>query len=93
MSEQHLTDLLGLRGKPALVVGGGYGIGHDSAVMLAQAGADVAVADLDLDRAKATQAELEALGVKSAAFSGDVTKREDCEAIVHGAAEALGRDG
>ena len=45
---------------PEMDLGGGYGIGHDSAVILAKAGADVAVADLDLDRAKATQAELEA---------------------------------
>jgi 2-deoxy-D-gluconate 3-dehydrogenase len=90
MSEQHLTDLLGLRGKPALVVGGGYGIGRESALILAQAGADVAVADLDLERAEGVQAEIEALGVRSAAFSGDVTKSAECEAIVNGAAEALG---
>ena len=46
-------DLFGLRGKPALVVGGGFGIGRASALLLAQAGADVVVADLDVDRAAA----------------------------------------
>jgi 2-deoxy-D-gluconate 3-dehydrogenase len=85
-----VADLMGLRGKPALVVGGGYGIGRASALMLATAGADVAVADLDLERAQAVRAEIEALGVRSAAFSGDVTVREDAERIVDDAAAALG---
>src|ERR671934_405058 len=62
--EHVMTEnILGLKGKPALVVGGGFGIGRASALLLGQAGADVAVADLDKDRALAVAGELEGLGV------------------------------
>lgn len=83
-------DLLGLRGKGALVVGGGAGIGRASALLLARAGADVAVADLDYDRAASTAKEIAELGVRYAVFSGDVTDRAQAEAIVDGAAAELG---
>jgi NAD(P)-dependent dehydrogenase (short-subunit alcohol dehydrogenase family) len=83
-------DLLGLQGKGALVIGGGGGIGLASARLLARAGADVAVADVDLDRAEAAAKELSALGVRALALSGDVTDRSQAEAIVNGAADALG---
>src|SRR4051794_32889568 len=81
---------LGLHGKHALVIGGGGGIGLASARMLASAGADVAVADVDLARAEAAAKELADQGVRAVAFSGDVTDRAQAEAIVNGAADALG---
>jgi 2-deoxy-D-gluconate 3-dehydrogenase len=84
------ADLFGLRGKPALVVGGGFGIGRASALLLAQAGADVVVADLDLDRASAVAQEIEAFGVRSEALDGDVTDEAQARTIVSGAAAALG---
>jgi 2-dehydro-3-deoxy-L-rhamnonate dehydrogenase (NAD+) len=42
-----------LRGKVALVTGGGAGIGEACAVRLAEAGARVAIADVDIDAARA----------------------------------------
>jgi NAD(P)-dependent dehydrogenase (short-subunit alcohol dehydrogenase family) len=83
-------DLLGLQGKPALVVGGGSGIGKASALLLARAGADVVVADLDPDAAMSTVKELRELGVRSEAVSGDVTERAQAEAIVDEAVALLG---
>ena len=53
---------LGLRGKAALVVGGGFGIGRTAARMLAAAGARIALVDLDPERVKATADELSAVG-------------------------------
>ena len=41
------TSLFGLRGKKALIIGGGQGMGEASARFLAQAGCDVALVDLD----------------------------------------------
>src|SRR5688500_11073320 len=75
-------DVLGLRGKGALVVGGGFGMGREAALLLAKVGADVAVADLDPARAKAVVAEAEALGVKATALSGDVTKEDEATRVV-----------
>ena len=60
--QQVDTSVFGLQGKKSLVVGGGFGIGRASALLLARAGADVVVADLDLARAKAVAEEVTALG-------------------------------
>jgi NAD(P)-dependent dehydrogenase (short-subunit alcohol dehydrogenase family) len=46
-----LPDLLGLSGKKALVIGGGRGMGESTARLLAGAGCDVAIVDVDADRA------------------------------------------
>jgi len=85
-----VDDILGLRGKPALVVGGGAGIGRASALLLARAGADVVVADLDEERAASTAKELRELGVRSEALAGDVTDHTQAEALVADAADAFG---
>src|SRR5215211_7896481 len=79
-------NVLGLEGKRALVLGGGFGIGLASARILARAGAPVVVADLDPARADAAAAELSGLGVKSHALSGDVTDRAQAERLVDDAA-------
>ena len=49
-----LTALLDLTGKPAVVTGGGKGMGAGICRILAQAGATVCVADIDDDAAKST---------------------------------------
>jgi 3-oxoacyl-[acyl-carrier protein] reductase len=85
-----MTDVFGLRGKPALVLGGGSGIGRATALLLADVGADVAVADLDPARAEAVAAEVAAKGVKGIAVGGDVMEPAGAEAVVAQAYDALG---
>ena len=80
-----MTDVLGLQGEPALVVGGGSGIGRAAALLLAEVGARVAVADLDGDRATDVAKE-----VGGHAISGDVTDEAGASAVVDEAHEALG---
>lgn len=77
--------LLGLEGQKALVVGGGYSSGRITAHMLAEAGATVAVADKDADRARAVAAE-----IGGHAVFGDVTTAEGAAALVDDAAAAMG---
>jgi NAD(P)-dependent dehydrogenase (short-subunit alcohol dehydrogenase family) len=62
-----------LSGRVALVTGAGRGIGREIALELARAGADVAINYyVEPERAQATLADVEALGVRGAALAADV---------------------
>ena len=80
-------DLLGLKGKHAIVWGGGFGMGERTAVRLSEAGAQVAVLDLEAARAEKVAGELNAAGGKALAIQADATSEESV-AAAHGAAEA-----
>jgi NAD(P)-dependent dehydrogenase (short-subunit alcohol dehydrogenase family) len=80
-----MKELFGLDGVPALVVGGGYGSGRLTAIYLARAGARVAVADIDADRAAAVAKE-----VGGHAVSGDVTTEAGANGVVDEAHNLLG---
>lgn len=62
-----------LTGKTAVVTGAGRGIGRAIALELAQAGADIAICDLDKETAESTGKEIEALGRKARWFCVNVT--------------------
>ncbi|MBO9196907.1 SDR family oxidoreductase [Rhizobium sp. 16-449-1b] len=63
-----------LRGRNALVIGGAVGIGRAVCIAFAQAGANVAFADLGKEDDKASLlTELEALSVRAVALEVDVT--------------------
>jgi len=79
-----------LRGKTALVTGGGRGIGRAIALGLAQEGAQVAVLDILADNAAAVAREIEATGVKALALPCDLTKRAQVERAI---ADALAQFG
>jgi len=80
-----VKELFGLDGQPALVVGGGYGSGRVIAMLLAQAGARVAVADIDGERARRVAAEIDGHGIVA-----DVTTEDGANAAVDEAHGALG---
>jgi NAD(P)-dependent dehydrogenase (short-subunit alcohol dehydrogenase family) len=87
--EWPMTDYLGLlrlEGRVALVTGGGSGIGRASAQALAQAGAHVAVSDIDEDAALAVAQEIG----RGEAHRLDVAEEAAVEAVV---AAVMGRHG
>ncbi len=71
-----------LKGKVALVTGGGRGIGKGIALKLSQAGAAVAIGDIDVDRAKQSAGELTRESGRAAFYQVDVTKSESIETAV-----------
>jgi NAD(P)-dependent dehydrogenase (short-subunit alcohol dehydrogenase family) len=73
------------KGHAALVTGGGSGLGAATARRLAQAGAKVAVLDINLDGAKAVAAEIGGLAVAC-----DVADAASAEAAVAAARKAHG---
>jgi NAD(P)-dependent dehydrogenase (short-subunit alcohol dehydrogenase family) len=77
-----------LRGKRAIVTGGGAGIGRAIAIRFAGEGARVAVADLDGEAAEAVTKELEGEG--HLAVRADVTSEGEVQALVARAADAWG---
>ncbi|GES46008.1 3-oxoacyl-[acyl-carrier protein] reductase [Rhizobium sp. ERR 922] len=63
---------LGLKGKTALVLGGGGGLGSAIAKTLAAEGSRVAVADINREAAEKTVAEIEARGGSAVAIAWDL---------------------
>lgn len=80
-----------LGGKNVLIIGGGgEGIGRAITRRLAAAGADIAIADVDRERAEEAAAEVAAAGTRAIGLTGDVRSRADLEGLVTGADRELG---
>ena len=84
------ATLFGLTGKKALIIGGGQGMGEASARFLARAGCDVALVDLDPERAARVAAIVTGIGTKGIAITGDVLDDAQIPHIVAEADEKLG---
>ena len=78
-----------LDGRVAVVTGAGAGLGRAEALALAAAGAGVVINDLG-ESAHAVAEEIEALGGKAIAITGDIGERATADAIVAAATEHLG---
>jgi 3-oxoacyl-[acyl-carrier protein] reductase len=79
------------QGKTALVTGASRGIGKACALLLAQAGAKLAVNYRQNEAAaQETVAAIEALGVEATAVQADISCPEDVEALVRATTERLG---
>jgi len=79
-----------LRGRAALVTGGGTGIGRGIALALAAHGADVAITSRKLERLEPTAEEIRGRGVRALPVSADVRNPAEGEAAVLRTAEAFG---
>jgi len=66
-----------LEGKNALITGAAQGIGKAVALGMAKEGANVAIADVNIESARTTSQEVSALGVKSIALKLDVSNQEN----------------
>jgi len=84
-------SLFDLTGKKALVTGAAVGIGRGCAVALANAGADVVVADVNTAAGQKTADEIRSLGRQSLFLRCDVTQQEQIQEMVRRTAEEFGR--
>ncbi len=81
-----------LEGKTAIVTGAARGIGKAIALRFAQEGANVAFTDLAIDdNAKATEAEIAALGVKVKAYASNAANFDDTHSVVENIVKDFGR--
>ena len=79
-----------MRGRSALVVGGGQGMGRAAALLFARLGAAVAVLDEVAERADAVAGEARGAGARAEALVADVTDAAAAEAAVGEALLRLG---
>jgi NAD(P)-dependent dehydrogenase (short-subunit alcohol dehydrogenase family) len=84
-------DLFKLDDKAALVTGGGSGLGKAMSVALAEAGARVAVCDLNLETAQQTASVISEGGGEAFALKVDVTDADQLEDMVDGVVQRFGR--
>ena len=87
----NILDTFRLDGKVAVVTGASSGLGVAFAQALAQAGADLILGARRVERLPQTGALVEAEGRNFAALKTDVTKPEDCTALIALAIERFGR--
>jgi NAD(P)-dependent dehydrogenase (short-subunit alcohol dehydrogenase family) len=80
-----------LKGKVAVVTGGGTGIGRTVAVELARHGASVVVTARQLDRLEETAKEIRKLGAKAEAVACDVAEPDQVKALFERVDEVFGR--
>jgi 3-oxoacyl-[acyl-carrier protein] reductase len=87
LNEIGSQEKMSLKGKVALVTGGARGIGRAIGMRLAREGANVAVADVDLDLAQSAVPEMESLKVSAAAFKADISDSSQVEELISKTAE------
>lgn len=80
-----------LQDRVAIVTGGSRNIGKAIAFALAKEGADIVIADINMELAVKTSKEIEDLGRKSIAVKTDITKKEDVNNLVKETKEKFGK--
>jgi 3-oxoacyl-[acyl-carrier protein] reductase len=86
------TKMKLLEGKVAIITGAARGIGKAIALKLASEGASIAFTDLNIDdNAKATEAEITALGVKAKGYASNAASFEDTHKVVAEIVKDFGR--
>lgn len=87
-----IIEKMRLDGKKAFVTGGARGIGKSIAEALAEAGADIAIVDVDLAEAQKTAGEIaEQHGNQMIAIKTDITSPKDVDVMMETILQAFGR--
>ncbi|OTG94821.1 glucose 1-dehydrogenase [Acinetobacter sp. ANC 3832] len=77
-----INELFDLKNKVAIVTGGADGIGKATALLLAEAGAHIVIADLNVEKAQKLVEELEKKGTKSLAVQCNILEDQSLVELV-----------
>jgi NAD(P)-dependent dehydrogenase (short-subunit alcohol dehydrogenase family) len=86
-----VLELFSLAGKTAIVTGGARGIGRQSALALAEAGANVALCDLLEEEGQKTRDQLVKIGRRALFSKINVTHKKDIDSFVQRAVQEFGK--
>jgi NAD(P)-dependent dehydrogenase (short-subunit alcohol dehydrogenase family) len=70
------------QGKTAIISGGALGIGYQTAILLAQSGARVAITDINKSAGRNAEDQIRAISGEVIFIPGDVTSAQDCQMMV-----------
>lgn len=87
----HVSELFSLKGKVAIVTGGGRGLGEQIAIGFAEAGANVVVCSRRVEACEEVSGKLKEIGVDSLALKCDITNPEDVKNVVEQTVDKFGR--
>ena len=90
MARKTIPQLFDLTGKAAVVTGGGRGIGQACALRLAEAGASIMLADIDLESANHTAQQIKAKGGNAQVIRADAGRTTDAQRTVQGCVKTFG---
>lgn len=90
MEKQAIAQLFDLTGKGAVVTGGAKGIGQAIAFRLAEAGASVMIADIDLETASQTAEQIKASDGIAQAVRAEARSMADAYRVAQSTTEAFG---
>jgi NAD(P)-dependent dehydrogenase (short-subunit alcohol dehydrogenase family) len=85
-----VLDEFSLEGQRAVVTGAGRGLGNVMATAYAEAGADVAIVDVDAETAEQAADEIAELGVETTSVTADVSDEAEVEAMTETVVDRLG---
>ncbi|MCL4506305.1 MAG: SDR family oxidoreductase [Chloroflexi bacterium] len=86
-----MSNIQPLLGQVAIVTGAAKGIGRAIAVRLAESGADIVVADIDVANMPVTAQAIEAHGRRAVTLEADMRKESDIDRMVDQALQSFGR--
>jgi NAD(P)-dependent dehydrogenase (short-subunit alcohol dehydrogenase family) len=86
-----VLDKFSLEGQVGIVTGGGQGLGKAFCLAFAEAGADVVVAEINLETGPKTVEEIQKLGRRSLFIETNVRKKASVEAMVEKTVAEFGR--
>ncbi|MBU6447880.1 SDR family oxidoreductase [Patescibacteria group bacterium] len=88
---KSIQEMFNLKGQTAVVTGGAMGIGYGIACRLAEAGANIVIADMAEDQGQAKAAELQKHGASAIFIKTDVSSEQDVTNLIKQTLEKFGR--